>query len=103
MPLIDYGAVTTGYRYRSSPVLGASEDISPLLAKELAGEPGTRAPHVAVITFGGREISTIDLYGQRFVLLACHFPCSASLLYVCSPIRMTFVVITTSTAQPVKV
>jgi hypothetical protein len=36
----------------------------------IAGEPGTRAPHVAVITSGGREISTIDLYGRRFVLLA---------------------------------
>jgi putative polyketide hydroxylase len=41
-----------------------------LLLKELAGEPGTRALHVEV-TFGGREISTIDLYGRRFVLLAC--------------------------------
>jgi hypothetical protein len=30
-PLIDYGAVTMGYRYRSSTVLTASEDISPLL------------------------------------------------------------------------
>jgi putative polyketide hydroxylase len=59
-----------GYRYRSSAVLGASEDILPLLPKELAGEPGTRALHVEV-TFGGREISTIDLYGRRFVLLAC--------------------------------
>jgi putative polyketide hydroxylase len=68
--LIDYGAVTMGYRYRSSAVLGASEDILPLLPKELAGEAGTRAPHVAV-TFGCWEISTIDLYGRRFVLLAC--------------------------------
>jgi putative polyketide hydroxylase len=69
VPLIDYGAVTMGYRYRSSAVLGASEDMSPLLPKELAGQPGTRAPHVAVI-LGGLEISTIDLYGRRFVLLA---------------------------------
>jgi putative polyketide hydroxylase len=69
VPLIDYGAVTMGYRYRSTAVLGASEDISPMLLKHLAGEPGTRAPHFAV-TFSGREISTIDLYGRRFVLLA---------------------------------
>jgi hypothetical protein len=35
-PLIDYGAVTMGcHRYRSSAVLGASEEISPLLHKEL--------------------------------------------------------------------
>jgi putative polyketide hydroxylase len=71
-PLIDYGAVTMGYRYRSSAVLGASEDISPLLPPgSYSGRAWyTRAPHVAV-TFGGREISTIDLYGRRFVLLAC--------------------------------
>jgi putative polyketide hydroxylase len=69
-PLIDYGAMTMALPvYRSSAVLGASEDISPSPPKELAGEPGTRAPHVAV-TFGGREISTINLYERRFVLLA---------------------------------
>jgi putative polyketide hydroxylase len=34
--VIDYGAVTMAYRYRSSAVLGAPEDnISPLLPKEL--------------------------------------------------------------------
>jgi putative polyketide hydroxylase len=56
---------------RSSALLSASEDISPLPPQgAIAREPGTRAPHVAV-TFSGREISTIDLYGRRFVLLAC--------------------------------
>ncbi len=70
IPLIDYAAVTMGYRYRSSAVLHATEeDISPLLPKDLIGQPGTRAPHVPV-TFGDREISTIDLYGRHFVLLA---------------------------------
>jgi putative polyketide hydroxylase len=69
VPLLDYGAVAMGYQYRSSAVLGASEDISPLPPEELAGQPGTRAPHVP-ITLGGREISTIDLYGRHFVLLA---------------------------------
>jgi hypothetical protein len=69
-PLVDYRAVTFGYQYRSSAVLGAPEDAVPaLLPEELTGQPGTRAPHVAV-TLNGREISTIDLYGQRFVLLA---------------------------------
>jgi hypothetical protein len=55
--------------YRSSAVLGASEDISPLLPpRSYSGRAWyTRAPHVAVNTFGGREISTIDLYGRRFV------------------------------------
>jgi putative polyketide hydroxylase len=69
VPLIDAGAVMMGYRYRSSAVHGAPEDNSPLLPQELAGQPGTRAPHVAV-TLGGREVSTIDLYGRRFVMLA---------------------------------
>jgi putative polyketide hydroxylase len=68
-PLVDYAAVAFGYRYRSSAVLGAPEDTAPaLLPEELTGQPGTRAPHVAV-TLVGREISTIDLYGRRFVLL----------------------------------
>jgi len=67
--LIDSAAVVMGYRYRSPTVLGASEDISPLLPEELTGQPGTRAPHVEV-RLGGRKISTIDLYGRRFVLLA---------------------------------
>jgi putative polyketide hydroxylase len=72
-PLIDYGGGDDGLipRYRSSAILGASEDISPLLPKEHSGRAWyTRTPHVAV-TFGGWEISTIDLYGRRFVLLAC--------------------------------
>jgi len=69
VPLLDYGAVAMGYQYRSSAVLGASEDISPLPPEELTGQPGTRAPHLP-LTLGDREISTIDLYGRRFVLLA---------------------------------
>jgi putative polyketide hydroxylase len=57
--------------YRSSAVLGASEDISPLLPSRSysgrAWDPcSARSGHL-----GGREISTIDLYGRRFVLLAC--------------------------------
>jgi putative polyketide hydroxylase len=68
-PLVDYAAVAFGYQYRSSAVLGAAEDPAPALTPEdLTGQPGTRAPHVTV-TRGGREISTIDLYGRRFVLL----------------------------------
>jgi putative polyketide hydroxylase len=69
-PLMDYAAVALGYQYRSSAVLGAPEDAAPPLPPgELAGQPGTRAPHVAV-TLGGRQVSTIDLYGRHFLLLA---------------------------------
>ena len=69
-PLVDYAAVAFGYRYRSSAVLGAPEDAAPaLLPEELTGQPGTRAPHLP-LTLDGREISTLDLYGRGFVLLA---------------------------------
>ena len=35
---------------------------------ELAGQPGTRAPHVW-LERGGQRLSTIDLFGRGFVLL----------------------------------
>ncbi|MEV4477394.1 FAD-dependent oxidoreductase [Nonomuraea sp. NPDC049504] len=59
--VIDYGAVSMGYRY---PVDGErpGEPVQPRL---LDGTPGTRAPHVPLA--GGR--STLDLYGSAFVLL----------------------------------
>ncbi|MGH2733363.1 MAG: FAD-dependent oxidoreductase [Actinomycetota bacterium] len=69
-PLVDYSAVTFGHQYRSSAVLGAPSDDAPLLLpQELTGRPGTRAPHLAV-TLGGRKMSTIDLHGRHFTLLA---------------------------------
>jgi putative polyketide hydroxylase len=68
--LVDYAAVAFGYRYQSLAVLGAPEDAAPALSpEELTGQAGTRAPHLA-ITLNGREISTLDLYGRHFVLLA---------------------------------
>jgi putative polyketide hydroxylase len=63
--VIDYGAVSMGYRYPSM----AGDDLTPLLPRELAGQPGTRAPHVP-ITLSGRAMSTLDLYGSGLVLLA---------------------------------
>jgi putative polyketide hydroxylase len=63
--LIDYGAVSMGYRYPSM----AGDDLAPLPPRELAGQPGTRAPHVP-ITLSGRAKSTLDLYGSGLVLLA---------------------------------
>jgi putative polyketide hydroxylase len=63
--LIDYGAVSMGYRY---PVDGTDHDTTPLLPAELGGQPGTRAPHVP-ITVAGRELSTLDLFGAGLVLL----------------------------------
>jgi putative polyketide hydroxylase len=63
--LIDYGAVSMGYRYP----LDDGGDTTPLLPAELAGQPGTRAPH-APITLAGQQLSTLDLYGAGLVLLA---------------------------------
>ena len=69
VPLLDYAAITFGYRYRSAAVLGAPEDaraVSPI--NELNGQPGTRAPHIWLVR-DGQRLSTIDLFGCRFVLL----------------------------------
>ncbi|MFD2078086.1 2-polyprenyl-6-methoxyphenol hydroxylase [Actinopolymorpha cephalotaxi] len=67
--MLEYSAVAMGYQYRSAAVVGAGEGASPLPPDALAGQPGTRAPHV-VAGRGGAEISTLDLYGREFVLLA---------------------------------
>jgi putative polyketide hydroxylase len=69
---LDYQAIAFGYQYRSSAVLGAPDDgAPPLLPDQLTGQPGTRAPHLVVtVADGGRQCSTIDLYGRGFVLLA---------------------------------
>ncbi len=57
-----------GYRYTSSAV--ADDKGSPQLEEStLAGRPGTRAAHIWLERQGER-ISTIDLFGTHFVLLA---------------------------------
>jgi putative polyketide hydroxylase len=48
-------------------VPGADDD-RPVRPRELAGQPATRAPHVAVLR-GGTPISTLDLHGRDLVLL----------------------------------
>ncbi|MGH8910036.1 MAG: FAD-dependent oxidoreductase [Egibacteraceae bacterium] len=67
--LAPYASVVFGYRYRSAAVIGAPDDPAPARhPQRLEGEPGTRAPHLA-LTRNGAELSTIDLYGHGFVLL----------------------------------
>ena len=68
-PLLDYAAIAFGYRYRSAAIIGALEDERPaLMPAELTGQPGTRAPHVW-LERNGERLSTIDLFGCRYVLL----------------------------------
>jgi putative polyketide hydroxylase len=69
VPLMDFAAVAFGYRYQSAAVLGAPMDPRPALPiSELAGQPGTRAPHIW-LTRDGQRLSTIDLFGRDYVLL----------------------------------
>jgi putative polyketide hydroxylase len=60
-PLEDDLNIELGYCYGSEPV-----HDNPRTTK---GRPGTRAPHVRLAR-NGEQISTLDLFGRNFVLLA---------------------------------
>jgi 2-polyprenyl-6-methoxyphenol hydroxylase-like FAD-dependent oxidoreductase len=63
--------VELGYVYQSAAVI--PEDLNDKRVhespRESKGRPGTRAPHVG-LKRGGDEMSTLDLFGRNFVLLA---------------------------------
>jgi putative polyketide hydroxylase len=61
--LIDYGAVAMGYRYPNVE----SSDTSPIMPRDLRGQPGTRAPHVPM-DGGQGPTTTLDLFGDQWVL-----------------------------------
>jgi len=65
--------VLLGYRYESSAVVAdrGADDARAARAGRYApsGRPGERAPHLWV-NVGGRRMSTLDLFGRDFVLLA---------------------------------
>jgi putative polyketide hydroxylase len=64
-----YAATVFGHRYRSAAVVtedGDDDGDRPDL--RYIGAPGTRAPHVEV-SRDGVPLSTLDLFGRRFVLL----------------------------------
>ncbi|MEU8801148.1 FAD-dependent monooxygenase [Spirillospora sp. NPDC048819] len=67
--MVDDIVITLGYRYGSRAV--ASAERGPVLTQPLTltGEPGTRAPHVW-LERGGKQISTVDLFWDSFVLLS---------------------------------
>jgi 2-polyprenyl-6-methoxyphenol hydroxylase-like FAD-dependent oxidoreductase len=70
-PLVDDLSLEIGQRYRSAAVLqdGANDDGLPYVdPRESRALPGTRAPHCWLERDGDR-ISSLDLFGRRFVLL----------------------------------
>ncbi|HSS52339.1 MAG TPA: FAD-dependent monooxygenase, partial [Thermoanaerobaculia bacterium] len=73
--------VHLGYRYDSSAIRGAQPAPSlHELARNLDGTPGSRAPH-AWLEQAGRRLSTLDLAGPGFALLAgpaAHDWCAAA-------------------------
>lgn len=61
--------VALGYRYPRGAVVGVDPEL-PVVpdGMRLAGDPGSRAPHLWVSRYGVRR-STLDLYERSFVLL----------------------------------
>ncbi|MFI6709939.1 FAD-dependent monooxygenase [Nonomuraea sp. NPDC050478] len=70
-PLGDPQGAVLGARYHSTAVIEDPDDDGSLLEdpRHPTGRPGSRAPHVP-LTWEGRPMSTIDLFGGGFVLLA---------------------------------
>jgi len=68
--IIDPIAMELSQLYRSAAVLDAGEDLPvAALPDQGAGQPGTRAPHLW-IDRDGLRLSTLDLFGRGWVLLA---------------------------------
>jgi putative polyketide hydroxylase len=68
-PLYSNDAMELGQLLRSAAIQGASNDLPPAADPDSwMGQPGTRAPHIWVDK-GGRNISTLDLFTQGFVLI----------------------------------
>lgn len=69
--LVDDFSMEIGYCY-DSPAVIHDPGVQPVLhehPRESHGRPGSRAPHV-VLERDGRQISTLDLFGTNFVVLA---------------------------------
>jgi 2-polyprenyl-6-methoxyphenol hydroxylase-like FAD-dependent oxidoreductase len=61
--------IELGYCYRSTAVIDEGDAPAHENPRESKGRPGTRAPHL-FLELGGERISTLDLFGRNFVLLA---------------------------------
>ncbi|MER6942778.1 FAD-dependent monooxygenase [Nonomuraea sp. NPDC000554] len=70
-PLEDPMEVILGYRYHSAAILAEPGDDGAITENPRVptGRPGSRAPHL-VLDWDGQRISTIDLFGSGFVLMA---------------------------------
>jgi 2-polyprenyl-6-methoxyphenol hydroxylase-like FAD-dependent oxidoreductase len=68
-PVNDFN-IELGYLYRS-PAIASEKDDATVHAdpRETFGRPGSRAPHLW-IEKGGKRVSTLDLFGSGFALLA---------------------------------
>jgi len=67
---LDFLQLGFGFRYRSTAVIATDDD--PAIAEDPTnptGRPGFRAPHVP-ITVNGAQLSTIDLFGNCWTLIA---------------------------------
>ena len=71
VPIVREDAVELGYRYRSDAIQAESDDDGLVWEDPHTptARPGTRAPHLD-LDQGSRSISTLDLFGRDFVLLA---------------------------------
>jgi hypothetical protein len=69
-PLANDLDIELGYLYRSPAIL-SEEGEGPLHEdpRQASGRPGSRAPHVWLMR-GGERVSSLDLFGRSFVLLA---------------------------------
>ncbi|KAA2260725.1 FAD-dependent oxidoreductase [Solihabitans fulvus] len=63
--------VHLGYRYDSTAVVGADTELPSLedVQRDLDGSPGSRVPH-SWVWRSGRRVSTMDLVGSEFTVLA---------------------------------
>lgn len=70
-PLDDPAGALLGFRYHSTAIIDEPGDDGSILEDPRVpnGRPGSRAPHV-VLDWDGQRMSTIDLFGSGFVLLA---------------------------------
>jgi len=68
--MVDGYDVVFGQRYRDGAILAEGDDPDRpfAVARDLSGQPGTRAPHL-VVESDSRRLSILDLFGGTFVLL----------------------------------